>query len=165
MSKELEYEINNFANLLHKDCMNLMECLKKQSEDNKPILYLGKHYEKVILPLEEYQKMCNRLEAIDNANPSEALNGLEFICKILNEKRIDVKWLFKKDYNTIKQALLQGQKEHRALEIIKEKRVACDLLTNPDVMDYKKYNSHCDKYDFIVPLTEEEFNLLKEVVE
>ena len=76
MSKELEYEINNFANLLHKDCMNLMECLKKQSEDNKPILYLGKHYEKVILPLEEYQKMCNRLKSIDHAEPSEALKCL-----------------------------------------------------------------------------------------
>ena len=56
-------------------------------------------------------------------------------------------------------------KSLKALEIIKEKRVACDLLTNPNVMDYKKYNSHCDKYDFIVPLTEEEFNLLKEVLE
>ena len=77
MSKELEYEFNNFANLLHKDCMNLMECLKKQSEDNKPILYLGKHYEKVILPYEEYKKMCNRLESIDNAEPSKALECLE----------------------------------------------------------------------------------------
>lgn len=59
----------------------------------------------------------------------------------------------------------QVENELKALEIIKKKRVACDLLTNPDVMDYKKYNSHCDKYDFIVPLTEEEFNLLKEVLE
>ena len=57
------------------------------------------------------------------------------------------------------------EKSLKALEIIKEKRVACDLLTNPDVTDYKKYNSHCDKYDFIVPLTLEEFNLLKEVLE
>ena len=56
------------------------------------------------------------------------------------------------------------EKELKALEIIKEKRVACDLLTNPDVTDYKKYNSHCDKYDFIVPLTEEEFNLLKGIL-
>ena len=102
---------------------------------------------------------------LETLEPSKALNGLEFICKILNEKRIDVKWLFKKDYNTIKNALLKAQKDRKALEIIKEKRVACDLLTNPNVMDYKKYNSHCDKYDFIVPLTEEEFNLLKEVLE
>ena len=96
MSKDLEYEVNNFANLLHKDCMNLMECLKKQSEDNKPILYLGKHYEKVILPYEEYKKMCKRLEAIekgkntdiidnymafknDNAEPSEALEAVKQI--------------------------------------------------------------------------------------
>ena len=77
MNKELEYEVNNFANLLNKDCMNLMECLKKQSEDNKPILYLGKHYEKVILPYAEYKKMYNRLESIDNAEPSEALECLE----------------------------------------------------------------------------------------
>ena len=170
MSKELEYEINNFANLLHKDCMNLMECLKKQSEDNKPILYLGKHYEKVILPLEEYQKMCNRLESIDNANPNEALNGLEFICKILNEKRIDVKWLFKKDYNTIKQALLQAQKDRKALEIIKEKNVACDLFWNDFVDNGFGYHYYLEKwYKFQSTdnkkLTEEEFNLLKEVVE
>ena len=56
------------------------------------------------------------------------------------------------------------ERELKALEIIKKKRVACDLLTNPDVTDYKKYNSHCDKYDFIVPLTEEEFNLLKGIL-
>ena len=109
MSKELEYELNNFANLLNKDCMNLMECLKKQSEDNKPILYLGKHYEKVILPYEEYKKMCNRLESIDNAEPSEALECLEFICKILKEKGIDIKWLFKEDYKIIIQSLLKAE--------------------------------------------------------
>ena len=122
-------------------------------------------YEKVKNAHKTVEETLKRLEAIDNAEPSEALNDLEFICKILNEKRIDVKWLFKKDYNTIKNALLKAQKDRKALEIIKEKNVACDLLTNPDVMDYKKYNSHCDKYDFIVPLTEEEFNLLKEVLE
>ena len=37
----------------------------------------------------------------------EALKGLEYICKILNEKSIDIKWLFKEEYNTIKQALLK----------------------------------------------------------
>ena len=100
MSKELEYEFNNFANLLHKDCMNLMECLKKQDKDNKPILYLGKHYEKVILPYEEYQKMCNRLESIDNANPSEALNVLK-----ATEKYTGI------DLTVVKQALLKAQEQ------------------------------------------------------
>lgn len=55
------------------------------------------------------------LEQIDNANPSEALNRLEYICKILNEKRIDIKWLFKEDYNTIKQALLKIQEQEEEL--------------------------------------------------
>lgn len=60
-----------------------------------------------------------RLEAIDNAKPNEALKGLEFICKILNEKGIDVKWLFKKDYNTIKQALQKAQQFDKAYEDVK----------------------------------------------
>ena len=74
-------------------------------------------------------------------------------------------YLSRNNLLVIEKALLKAQKDRKALKIIKEKNVACDLLTNPDVMDYKKYNSHCDKYDFIVPLTEEEFNLLKEVLE
>jgi len=67
---------------------------------------------------EKFEECCkiirqflHRLEAIDNAEPSEALECLEFICKILNEKRIDVKWLFKNDYTTIKQALLKAQEQ------------------------------------------------------
>ena len=172
MSKELEYEINNFANLLHKDCMNLMECLKKQSEDNKPILYLGKHYEKVILPLEEYQKMCNRLESIDNAEPSEALECLEYIksqspiCYDNDGKFYE----FEKEFDTIKQALLKAQKDRKALEIIKEKRVNVDLFWNDFVDNGFGYHYYLEKwYKFQSTdnkkLTEEEFNLLKEVLE
>ena len=122
MSKELEYEVNNFANLLNKDCMNLMECLKKQSEDNKPILYIGKHYKKVILPYEEYQKMCNRLESIDNAEPSEALDDLEKVNDYLSDvyDYKEIKEELRKDIDNIKQALLKAQIEHKALETIKE---------------------------------------------
>ena len=132
MRKELEYEFNNFANLLHKDCMNLMECLRKQSEDNKPILYLGKHYEKVILPYEEYQKMCNRLESIDNANPSEALECLERIDNTLCLNNIKGKLDFGidteehtdcdsvigmvEDLETIKEALLKAQEPKQYLK-------------------------------------------------
>ena len=127
-------------------------------------------YEKVKNAHKTVEEALKRLEAIDNAEPSEALNDLEFICKILNEKRIDVKWLFKKDYNTIKQALLQGQKEHRALEIIKEKRVVCDLFWNDFVDNGFGYHYYLEKwYKFQSTdnkkLTEEEFNLLKEVLE
>lgn len=132
MSKDLDYEFNNFANLLHKDCMNLMECLKKQDKDNKPILYLGKHYEKVILPYEEYQKMCNRLESIDNAEPSEALECLkQFInemTRCLENPKEYVKgyekqifWKYKNTLETtIKQALLQADMDKKELEEYKK---------------------------------------------
>lgn len=45
------------------------------------------------------------LKSIKEANPSEAIKHMEFICKILKEKGIDVKWLFKEDYKIIIQAL------------------------------------------------------------
>ena len=77
MSKEFEFEFKNYANIVNKDLTNLMELLKKQSKDNKPILYLGKTETKVILPYEEYKKMNSRLDAIDNANPSEVLECLD----------------------------------------------------------------------------------------
>lgn len=73
--------------------------------------------------VEEQEKDLEVLEQIDNAKPSEALNSLEYICKILNEKRIDVKWLFKNDYNTIKQALLKAQEKDKILEILKNKLI------------------------------------------
>ena len=221
MSKELEYEINNFANLLHKDCMNLMECLKKQSEDNKPILYLGKHYEKVILPYEEYQKMCNRLESIDNANPSEALKCLERIiektdcmnntcvhlpkCLKDNKCRYNIDDLMCPDYemaNHIKQYILKAQEQEKLfddmlvfkngclsscfeykgkqivamlleeyaefmeqekeLDIIKEKDVDIFMLRRFKTLE--AYNNYA-KENKMKQLTEEEFNLLKEVLE
>ena len=46
-----------------------------------------------------------RLEEIDNADSSEAIKHMEFICKILKEKGIDVKWVFKEDYKIIIHAL------------------------------------------------------------
>lgn len=162
MSKELEYEINNFANLLHKDCMNLMECLKKQSEDNKPILYLGKHYEKVILPLEEYQKMCNRLESIDNANPNEALECLERVEETTKAYSIDLFSEFALDLDTIKQALLKAQKDRKALEIIKKtKNIKVSFYENGSGKHYKiEFDKTRNQ-----TITEEEFELLKEVLE
>ena len=165
MSKDLEYEVNNFANLLHKDYMNLMECLKKQSEDNKPILYLGKHYQKVILPYEEYQKMCNRLESIDNADTSEALELLGFMGNFIIPTALGDKHLkdfCDKEFAIIKNALLKAQKEHKALEIIKPSlRLVgnCLQAKAPFVDDYHQWV-------FIKEITdEEELKLLKGMLE
>jgi len=161
MSKELEYEFNNFANLLHKDCMNLMECLKKQSEDNKPILYLGKHYEKVILPYEEYQKMCNRLESIDNANPSEALECLDKIAKQIELDEDTDYWEIRNAHKTVENALLKAQEEHKALEIIKENKIEMALFNDSKTVEDYNHNRNWGANE----LTEEEFNLLKEWLE
>ena len=62
MSDETKYEFNVYARELGKDLTNLMELLRQQDKDNKPILYAGKHIKrKVILPYEEYQKMQQAL--------------------------------------------------------------------------------------------------------
>ena len=133
MSKELEYEVNNFANLLHKDCMNLMECLKKQSEDNKPILYLGKHYEKVILPYEEYKKMAQRLEAIDNAEPSEALECLDKIAKQIElDEDVDF-WEIRNAHKTVENALIKTEKEHNSVNLLMQE------LDCKDFAELRKY--------------------------
>ena len=117
MSKELKHEFNNSANLLHKDCMNLMEALKKQDKDNKAILYVGRHFKKVILLYEEYKKTYSRLETIDNANSSEALECLEKVHSRLPQ------WDLSRNVdqcNIIKQALLKAQEQEKENELLKE---------------------------------------------
>lgn len=53
---------------------------------------------------------------------SKELEALEFICKILKEKGIDIKWLFKEQYNTIKQRLesIDNSNPREALECLEE---------------------------------------------
>ena len=90
---------------------------------------------------------------------SKELEALEFICKILKEKGIDIKWLFKEQYNTIKQVLIKAQEQEKMLKIVFEKNVNTLLLELSENVD--EYNKR------IVPngqLTQEEFNSLKEVV-
>ena len=124
---------------------------------------------------------------IETANTSEALECLEdiyrngvFISEVSFEKQhptnispetnksIDVQC------NTIKQVLIKAEKEHKALEIIKGKRVNVGTfihLTKVLKKDYEQCKANndivfcniCDtEKDF---LTEEEFNLLKETLE
>ena len=83
----------------------------------------------------ELRQKAQRLESIDNTESSEALKSLEFICKILNEKRIDVKWLFKHDYNIIIQALqrlksIENANLSKALECLEELRSNLGVIYN-----------------------------------
>lgn len=109
-----------------------------------------------------------RLEAIDNANPSEALKDFERIGSdyFLGSKDCLVKKIYEKEYNNIKQVLLKAQEQE------KKKATAWDIVIskNVDMLLIKKYDNVSD-YNSAVwlsgreKLTEEEFNLLKEVLE
>lgn len=81
------------------------------------------------------------------------------------------------DYDLVEQALLKSEKEHKALEIIKKKYPnEVETMLCKDYEQYKlRKSSQCytvkidwnDKplLDYLLLLTEEEFNLLKEVLE
>lgn len=100
-------------------------------------------------------KDLKRLEAIDNANPSEALNSLEYICKILNEKRIDIKWLFEKEYNTIKQALLKAQEQEKVLETVKADLII-ELYNKKNAIEmFKQERISREKQDKILRIIKE----------
>ena len=111
-----------------------------------------------------YNVLKTYLKSIDNANPSEALQGLEsYINNIIFAKDlINQKQQLLTNITTIKQALLKSEKEHKVLEIIKEKEVNMQVFNQcEDVETYNKvYTKQKDRQ-----LTQEEFSLLKEVTE
>lgn len=158
-NEEIKYELNVKCRELNKDLSNLMECLRKQEKDNKAILFVGRNFKKVILPYEEYQKMYQRLEAIDNANPSEALEVVGY----LKDHHLNAvpyyDWL-----NEIEQYILKAQEQEKVLEIVKEKQVdICELKICIDEYEDSLYQYNkrtIEKFK----LTQEEFDLLKKIL-
>lgn len=108
-----------------------------------------------------------RLESIDNANPSEALECLERLEYYHTRSVSDLgcKEHRLKDISTIKQALLKAEQD-------KKKAIAWDIVIskNVDMLLIKKYDNVSD-YNSAVwlsgreKLTEEEFKIIKEVLE
>ena len=138
---------------------------------------------------EKFEECCkiirqflHRLESIDNANPSEALECLEKLKGMeissmpfsdeYGTQEVDLNDIRKvgsqlntdfREYTaTIEQALLKAQKEHKALEIIKEKSVDVFRIyyyvTSNKIIELEEYRRDRN-------LTEDEFNLLKEWLE
>ena len=104
------------------------------------------------------------LEAIDNANPSEALECLEEIGKTLmftDYETLESKTLSEvmpNYYRKCKQALLKAQEQEKALDIIFKKNVNIVMLKVSE--NVESYNiTYFDKPKW--QLTEEEFDLLK----
>ena len=126
---------------------------------------------------EEYKilkQALQHLEFIDNANPSEALEYLEKVKShfrvidqdiLMKEKKFEYIWLKPYDEycDTIKQALLKAQEQEKVLSIIKEKNV--DIFFIKFCKAVEKYNLEiCKNSSFAYGLTEEEFELLKEIL-
>ena len=122
------------------------------------------------------KQALQRLESIDNAEPSEALKTLEVLNKIISPLLEPVLAEYKDDlgdkitanYFALKQSLLKAEKELKALEIIKKKSVWVGRLKSL----FRKYNNNLDVLRFYnanmwvdYQITKEEFNLLKEVLE
>ena len=112
-------------------------------------------------------KALEYLEEIKSYFPFVDLGkGKEYVCE--------------KEFNAIKQALIKAEKELKALDIIKEKNVSAWGFINRVFGYQKKQNGNItinDTYEYYLNnfgcyhngfdselLTEEEFNLLKEVL-
>lgn len=137
MSKELEA------------LLDIKENYKFYVHNKKPIDY----------QCEIIKKALQRLETLDNAKPSEALECLEKVNDYLNNV-YDYKEIIeevKKDINTIKQALLKAQEQEKVLEIIKEKYV--DFFQFPCCRNVYEYNDL--KFSKHEKITQEEFDTLK----
>ena len=130
-----------------------------------------------------YKFLKQYIESIDNANPSEALKKLEMLSDCAeamkeapssnwieyanNETELDYQlW---RAYEDLKQSLLKAEKEHKALEIIKEKNVSVAMLKS--CVTVEMYNTiafdeeHFKGKDYARKLAKEEFGLIKKVLE
>ena len=117
--------------------------------------------------LEEYKELVYiiengliRLEAIDNVEPSYALECWE---KMQDRIASNISTI---EYNTIKQALKPKSKKELAWDIVREKRINLEYFINDFIEDgcnYTFYKAYFRRYG-AHQLTEKEFNLLKEVL-
>lgn len=117
--------------------------------------------------INDYEEECNiiekalqRLEAIDNAKPSEALDITNSYLKVFEEEKTDVLYdieSFKQDFISVKQALLKAQDQEKVLKIMFTKTVSIFQMScckNADEYNDLKFNDN-------EKLTKDEFDLLK----
>jgi hypothetical protein len=131
---------------------------EKETGNKNPTVYLSRNNLLVI------EKSLNRLESIDNAEPSEALELVGY----LQDHHLNAipyyDWL-----NDIEKYILKAQKEHKALEILKK------LFRNPDGYsmlalvncEYPDTSFRIESTDdswIHTKISKEEFDILKEVL-
>lgn len=115
--------------------------MSKELEALKKVKYNSS--KEVVEAFDVIEKGLQRLESIDNANPSEALN----ITKA-TEKYTGI------DLSIVKQALLKAQEQEKALKIIKENQVSTFWIN--ECKSVEEYNGVYGR-----KLIEEEIELLK----
>lgn len=118
------------------------------------------------------KKALQRLEAIDNSKPSEALGLVKRTCELyvdsLKQRDLIGYDIIEKQINealdSIKQTLIKSQKQEKVLEILKEKGVILSILEYSQVVeDYNNailFSFKPSAYE-MCKLTQEEFELLK----
>lgn len=115
---------------------------------------------RLIKGLNMAEQSLHRLEEIENANSSQALENLKQQAIAFEHSELAIK-VANENYTTIKQALLKAQEQEKVLKIIKEKEVDFYTLTDSDALD--DYNPKMNwSYR---RLTQKEFDLLKRWLE
>lgn len=157
--KQALLELKFIKEANHSEALEAFGRITLHTEYDNDSYYDGLHFED---DCKLVDKALEFLEAIENANPSEALKCLEDLyCEPVDYRSNDRV----KDYETIKNYILNAQKELKALEIIKEKE--CDIrwfkYCIKENLKVETYNNGLPEY--YEKLTQEEFNLLKEVLE
>ena len=179
MSKELEM-LDQELKLLQQQKDNLLRKQARAKTDNETKYWqfrIDKFNEKINL-FNYIKASLNRLKAIDNANPSEALEVLSFMSGYMIPTANGNKFLkdfCDKEFSTIKQALLKAQEQEKenaeykkVLEIIVKKKIDVNnFQTSLMVMSnftYRYYINNSRDYHTCIMfelLTQEEFELIK----
>lgn len=154
---------------MSKEYLEALEQIIEYITEDKKVKYKAT----ILFDCKTIKKALERLEAIDNANPSEALKDLQIIenniiytlsdCDINDEVCQNLQYA-KTKISAIEQYILKAQEQEKVLRVIKEKNVDTKLLRKCNSVDEynakikKDYNSfYYKKYR----LTQEEFDLLK----
>ena len=150
MGKELEYIIkrkNKIGKKMDKD-QNLLECCGEYKSSDKQWFGWCEEYE----TLQSIEKELKRLEEIDRWKANYNIESDEELLRFIHNG-----WYFE----------VKGEKELKALKIIKEKGVSLWTLKNSNNVEQYNDTRNCCIYDsfaFVKELTQEEYDLLREVL-
>ena len=147
--------------------MNEFEALKRLRQETCPATYMPDFNKDECL--EVIEKALLELKAIKDAKPSEALGELQnlrlYQCGSCEHHRCSKCDVYK-NFNAVNQYILKAQKLEKAWEIVRAKNVdIANLKQSLSVEQYNNIISFKINYMEYMRLTQQEFELLKEVLE